>query len=272
MKILLILASVLVLVFLLTASVAPFRSKLFSGLYPKAPSHASGGASINLLPNVTANPGQTFTTPVMIDTAGQDVVGADIMMQFDKSILELTDIIPHPENSVLNGFLPVDFSLNPPAFAKAQIIALGNSDGLISFSAITPGPTQRFNGSLDQSHPLAVLQFKVLKSTPTSVTIDYTPGSTIDSNLVGLGETDLLSFVTNMNVNQPLPPITYPEISPNPSSKPGDIDGNNKVDIFDYNQLLTDFGKTGANLASDIDKDGFVGIFDYNILLTNFGK
>lgn len=54
-------------------------------------------------------------------------------------------------------------------------------------------------------------------------------------------------------------------------AKPGDIDRNNKVDIFDYNILLTDFGKTG-NLPADIDKNGKVDIFDFNILLTNFGK
>lgn len=53
--------------------------------------------------------------------------------------------------------------------------------------------------------------------------------------------------------------------------KPGDLDGDNGVDIFDYNILLTDFGKTGS-IPADIDKSGKVDIFDYNILLTNFGK
>ncbi len=59
--------------------------------------------------------------------------------------------------------------------------------------------------------------------------------------------------------------------SPSPVLKPGDIDNNGKVDIFDYNLLLTDFGKNGA-LAADIDKNGKVDIFDYNLLLTNFMK
>ncbi len=66
-----------------------------------------------------------------------------------------------------------------------------------------------------------------------------------------------------------------PAISPSPSpstTKPGDVDGNNKVDIFDYNILLTNFGKTGIGIAGDVDLNGKVDIFDYNILLTNFGK
>ena len=56
-----------------------------------------------------------------------------------------------------------------------------------------------------------------------------------------------------------------------PSPLPGDINGNGKVDIFDYNLLITDFGKTTPSPA-DVDKNGKVDIFDYNILVGNFGK
>lgn len=52
----------------------------------------------------------------------------------------------------------------------------------------------------------------------------------------------------------------------------GDINGDGKVDIFDYNQILTDFNKTGSNLLADLNASGKVDIFDYNILLSNFGK
>jgi hypothetical protein len=62
-----------------------------------------------------------------------------------------------------------------------------------------------------------------------------------------------------------------PVVSPSPV-KPGDIDGNNKVDIFDYNILLTNFGQTGSGIQGDLNGSGKVDIFDYNILLTNFGK
>ena len=72
---------------------------------------------------------------------------------------------------------------------------------------------------------------------------------------------------------------TTPQASPSPSStastspaKPGDFDNNDIVDIFDYNQLLGDFGKIQQNLISDIDQNGTVDIFDYNTVLTNFGK
>ena len=68
-------------------------------------------------------------------------------------------------------------------------------------------------------------------------------------------------------------PSPSPAISPSPtSSKPGDIDGNDTVDIFDYNILLTNFGKSGAGIQGDLDSNDTVDIFDYNEVLTNFGK
>ena len=60
--------------------------------------------------------------------------------------------------------------------------------------------------------------------------------------------------------------------SPSGSGKPGDVDGNGAVDIFDYNALLTDFNKTGSGIPSDLDKNGKVDIFDLNLILSNFGK
>lgn len=52
----------------------------------------------------------------------------------------------------------------------------------------------------------------------------------------------------------------------------GDINKDKKVDIYDYNTLLSDFGKEGQGIASDLNSSGKVDIFDYNILLENFGK
>ena len=65
--------------------------------------------------------------------------------------------------------------------------------------------------------------------------------------------------------------LANPSPSPSASTKIGDIDGNGKIDIFDYNILLTNFGKTGTAIQGDLDGNNKVDIFDYNILLTNFG-
>lgn len=51
---------------------------------------------------------------------------------------------------------------------------------------------------------------------------------------------------------------------------PGDTDGNLEVNIFDYNNVLTNFGKTFDN--GDFDNNGKIDIFDFNIVLSNFSK
>ncbi len=54
----------------------------------------------------------------------------------------------------------------------------------------------------------------------------------------------------------------------------GDIFPNDRIDIFDYSQLVADFGPrmpTAGSLA-DFDLDGDVDIFDYSFLVGNFNK
>ena len=76
----------------------------------------------------------------------------------------------------------------------------------------------------------------------------------------------------------PMPTSTPPtSISPSatpacPKASLGDVDCDGKIGIFDYNIVISNFGKTGTGIQGDIDKDGKVGIFDYNILVGNFGK
>jgi len=56
------------------------------------------------------------------------------------------------------------------------------------------------------------------------------------------------------------------------SSLVGDLNQDRKVDIFDYNIFLPEFGKNQAGNLADLDKNGKVDIFDYNLFLSNFGK
>lgn len=69
-----------------------------------------------------------------------------------------------------------------------------------------------------------------------------------------------------------------PSITPTPTTNSadlvdtGDAPGD-QVNIFDYNLLLSDFGKTGSPgwIRADINDDGRVDIFDYNLLVGAFG-
>jgi|GEM_PF-3828512 len=55
-----------------------------------------------------------------------------------------------------------------------------------------------------------------------------------------------------------------------PTGKTGDLNGDNKVDIYDLSILLSNWGASGV--AADINKDGVVNIFDLSILLSNWGS
>jgi hypothetical protein len=66
------------------------------------------------------------------------------------------------------------------------------------------------------------------------------------------------------------------EVKPSPTLTllPSDLDGNNIVDIFDNNTLISNFGHTGspAWISSDIDNNGIIDMIDFNTLVENFGK
>ena len=49
-------------------------------------------------------------------------------------------------------------------------------------------------------------------------------------------------------------------------------DNDLDVDIFDYSNLLSQFGQTGSGLSADFDQDNDVDIFDYSTLLSHFGS
>ena len=72
---------------------------------------------------------------------------------------------------------------------------------------------------------------------------------------------------------QPIQPSTTPPPNqPSISHLKGDINNDGKVDIFDYNIMITNFGQTNCGNPADVDGNCKVDIFDYNILISNFGK
>jgi len=90
------------------------------------------------------------------------------------------------------------------------------------------------------------------KSAPTSpVTIDTTtPPANNNNNSSGSGGTYT-------------PPPTY---------APADFDNSGKVDILDFNTLITNWGTTGGATQSmgDASGDGNVDILDFNLLIINW--
>ena len=56
------------------------------------------------------------------------------------------------------------------------------------------------------------------------------------------------------------------------SSKKGDSNDDGNVNVLDFNALMIQWGKTGANNTADFNDDSRVDILDFNLLMINWGK
>ncbi|MFH1694623.1 MAG: immunoglobulin-like domain-containing protein [Patescibacteria group bacterium] len=54
------------------------------------------------------------------------------------------------------------------------------------------------------------------------------------------------------------------------NSGKGDVNGDSKVDVLDFNALMIQWGKTGSNNSADFNNDGVVDILDFNYLMINW--
>lgn len=61
-------------------------------------------------------------------------------------------------------------------------------------------------------------------------------------------------------------------IMPISKKKKGDADGDNKIDLKDFNYLMVNWMKTGSSVLGDFDDDKKVDLKDFNELMINWGK
>jgi hypothetical protein len=101
----------------------------------------------------------------------------------------------------------------------------------------------------------------------------YTWGAWYSTDLINHSELwPEMNNIYNNCVNQPgtiTPTPTIPSCD-----KQGDLNCDGKVNIFDFNILIINFGRTGdpGFTPADINKSGQVDLADFVILVTNFGQ
>ncbi|MBI2063536.1 MAG: hypothetical protein HYT65_00895 [Candidatus Yanofskybacteria bacterium] len=150
--------------------------------------------------------GGTFSVNILLDTEGAEIHGVDVnALNYDPAILEVQDA-----NGIISG---VQIS---PGTLMPVVTYNDVSGGRIVFSQVTnDGLT--FNGQ----GVLVSINFTALKTGTANVTFDFTPGSTIDSNVAEDG-IDALDGVTNGTYNIT---VTTPTPTPTPDSS-GDGGGD----------------------------------------------
>ncbi len=143
-------------------------------------------ATLSLSPNSGSYPtDQVFTVNVLLDTEGQSIDGVDIYyLNYNPNQLEVQD-----DNDIQPGIQITAGSLIP----LTQTNSVDNTTGKITFSQITAGGN---TFKSDGAQILATIHFKVLKAENTTVSFDFKPEDTRDSNIASKG-IDILTSATN---------------------------------------------------------------------------
>jgi|SRR3989344_2874438 len=250
---------------------------------------------------VNINPNQTFNVATILNTNGQAIVGADIIVQFDQTKLTLETVtLPSPLPATFQTYAPVTTS---GGFDAAKVVADANTSGLAQFGLIafnwtTEQLTTPFNGVIS---PMATLTFRAKTGTSGGTAISYKydgATATTDSNVViapaGGDPEDILANVFSpvaviiggaspapSPTSSPLPSPTptalpSPSASPvvSPSSSPvnctvrqcGDYNASGAVDVQDIirvaNRWGLSTGQTNFDILYDLNCDGTINILD----------
>ena len=185
---------------------------------------AGANSSLTLPPSLSASVNQQFSVPISLNTDNSPIIGTDVHLSFDHSLLRLLAVTPVAVTG-LPTFLPITAG---NVFDADRVISTANQTGVIEFSAITFNPSSQtvsppFQNS--SSEILANLIFQALQPGTTAVSFVFQPALTTDSNLVSTTDppTDLLSSVTNLSltISSPITPTGIPTpIPPSPPPTP----------------------------------------------------
>jgi len=142
--------------------------------------------------------GGRFNIRVILSANQKKIVGVDLALNFDKNKLELTNITPGKISS-LQTFLPVRTN---GSFDKQSVIDQANKLGKIRFGVIAFNWQEKQFTHPETSlvNPLTTLTFKLKKNLDTTISFDFHPGKTTDSNVVGEAGNDLLADVNSVNL------------------------------------------------------------------------
>lgn len=158
-------------------------------------------ASLRFSPELTtATVGEIFTTDIVINTAGNQAVGADAKIIFDAGMVEVTQVEAGD------------------IFADYPLLAHNNQTGRIAISGIVSGPSNLYSGT----GVFARIHWRGLNPGDAIATFEFVPGDTRDSNIAVLtGNNEALEQVNSLIMilegDQPverLQPIVQPTPSP----------------------------------------------------------
>lgn len=126
--------------------------------------------------------GEIVTVNVRVNTGGHRTDGVDLVLKFDPKILEASTA------SLIKTTIY-------PDYPQMKVDAKG---GLVQISGISGLDGKTFKGT----GVFATINFKARAVGETTLTVNFTPGKTDDSNIVeSLSGNDILESVSNLNLS-----------------------------------------------------------------------
>ena len=165
-----------------------------------------------------------------------------------------------------NNYYVANFNETDDAGGNGIIRVQGGAETkLATLTGSTAGGTTYAVKVVKTGSTIKVYRDNVLVATATDAT--FTGGK------IGVGSSnDSAQFDNVVVVASSSTPAPAP--TPPPTTKQGDINSDNAVNIFDLSVLLSNYGKTrsaASNPMADINNNNAVDIFDLSILLSKYG-
>lgn len=159
-----------------------------TGSPPSTSSNNSSAASPTVGLSI-ANPdiavGSQIQVPISVNTSGKKVIGVDVVIKYDPQFFQATN------SGTLKVFQPSQI------FDEYPIAVADTNRGEIRVSGIASNSQSGFNGI----GVLGTLTLKTLKTGQSTLTFDYLPNGTTDSNMVEyMTGVDILSAVENLDL------------------------------------------------------------------------
>ncbi len=141
----------------------------------------TGGKIALFSPKKSYKINETVQVSVVIGSGGHTIDGVDLVVRYNPKVLEAT------QGGLIKGKILSEYPL----------VSLDANKGLISISGISS-----LNKGFIGTGQFASLLFKAKAVGTAPLTIDFTKGSTTDSNLVESGTSkDILEIVDNLELN-----------------------------------------------------------------------
>jgi|GEM_PF-4476589 len=166
----------------------------------------NAAATLSFFPSTVAiNVNDTFDIKVILDTEGNNVVGADVILNFNAGKLEVVNIVPNYGTN-FKTFLPVKND-DTGVFDVDSVKQKANSTGRVEFGCVTfdwssESITAAVNGVVD---PLVTITFRAKLPGNDVIAFGFEGlGETADSNVVCIspeGVKDILGDITQNKVS-----------------------------------------------------------------------